>query len=242
MSRYQSAGGSAVSRAVERQMRNWELTRSQRLEVPPPKRKEVADFITISRPVGTGGIEVSTKLAERLNWPLFGREILDAMAGDDRLRRQVYDSMDERDVGWFEDAVRSLMHSEYRKNDYFHKLTETVLSLARQGHGVYLGRGVDLILPRDQGLRVRLVAPMAQRIERNARLERIDADKARAEIEQRQEERASFIRNRFNVDPADVTRFDLIINTGRFSADDAVEMILDARRRLHEGGAQRPVT
>lgn len=232
MSVFHSAGGSSLSKAVERQMRNWELSRAQRLEVPPPKRADVEDFVTISRPVGTGGVEVSTLLAERLAWPLFGREILDAMAGDDRLRRQVYDSMDERDLGWFEEAFRSLTQGDFVKNDYFRKLCETVLSLARQGHGVFLGRAADLILPSGKGLRVGLMAPMDYRVARIARLEGIDKDKAREEIERRQEERFAFVRSRFHVAPADPTRFDLIINTGRLSALQAVEMILDARKHI----------
>jgi len=232
MSVFHDAGGSSLSKAVERQMRNWELSRAQRLEVPPPKRADVEDFITVSRPVGTGGIEVTTLLAERLGWPLFGREILDAMAGDDRLRRQIYESMDERDLGWFEDAFRSLTQADFVKNDYFHKLCEAVLSLARQGHGVFLGRAADLILPRGKGLRVGLMAPMDYRVERIARIEGIDKDKARGEIERRQDERYAFVRNRFHVDPADPTRFDLVINTARFSSEQVVEMILDARERL----------
>lgn len=232
MSVFHDAGGSALAKAVERQVRNWELSRAQRLETPPPKRAEVEDFITISRPVGTGGIEVSTLLAERLGWPLFGREILDAMAGDDRIRRQIYDSMDERDLGWFEEAFRSLTQGQYVKNDYFHTLCETMLSLARQGHGVFLGRAADLILPQGKGLRVGFIAPMDYRIARIARLEGVDDDKAREEIERRQDERYAFVRHRFRIDPADPTRFDLVINTARFSSEQVVEMILDARKRL----------
>lgn len=226
------SGSHSAGSAVERQMRNWELMRSQRLDVPTPKRADVEEFFTISRQVGAGGAEVAALLAERLGWPIFDKEILDAMAGDDRLRRQVYDSMDERDLGWFEEALRSLMQSEFVKNDYFHKLSETVLSLARQGHGVYLGRGADLILPRNMGMRVRLVAPLEQRIERIAAIEKLDIEAARTEIERRQIERATFVRNRYRVEPNDPTRFDLIINVGRFTPAQTAEIILNASKRM----------
>jgi len=232
MTVFHFGGSGAAAKAVERQMRNWELARAQRLEVPAPKRAEVEDFIAVSRDVGAGGNEVAAMLSERLRWPVFDKEILDAMAGDDHLRRQVYDAMDERDMGWFEEAVRSLMHSEFVRNDYFHKLTQTVLSLARQGRGIYLGRGCDLILPRHMGFRVRLIAPFEHRIERFAASHGLTADEARVEIEQLEVDRDNFIRQRFRRDPGTWTRFDLIIDVSRFSPSQTVDVILQARETM----------
>jgi len=232
MTMFHFGGSGAIAKAVERQVRNWELARAQRLEVPAPKRAEVEDFIAVSRDVGAGGNEITALLSERLHWPVFDKEILDAMAGDDLLRRQVYDAMDERDMGWFEEAVRSLMHSEFVRNDYFHKLTQTVLSLARQGHGIYLGRGCDLILPRHMGFRVRLIAPLERRIERFSATHGLSAEAARSEIERREADRDHFISQRFHHDPGTWTRFDLIINVARFSPLQTVDVILDARETM----------
>jgi len=84
---------------VEKQMRNWELAKAQRLTVPEPRRAEVEDFIAISRSVGAGGNSVAVVLGEALGWPVFDKEILQTMAGDDAIRREIYASMDERDIG-----------------------------------------------------------------------------------------------------------------------------------------------
>ena len=108
-----------AAKLVERQMRNWELARAQRLSVPAPQREEVEDFIAISRNAGAQGKVVAAELGEKLGWPVFGREILDVMAGDDDLRRQIYASMDERDLSWYEETLRALMQPEFVKNDYF---------------------------------------------------------------------------------------------------------------------------
>ena len=137
----------AIARLVERQMRNWELGRDQRLDSTLPGTSRVEEFVCVSRQVGTAGEEVAQALGDRLGWPVFDREILDAMAGDDTVRRQIYESMDSRDLSWWEETLRSLMQSEFVRNDYFKKLTETLLSLARQGSCVFLGRGADLLLP-----------------------------------------------------------------------------------------------
>ena len=236
MSHIGSSRDTSVAKVLERQMRNWELARAQRRTVPQVQRPEVEEFIAVSRGVATGGGEVAAHVGEQLGWPIFDKEILDLMAGDDTLRRQLYTSMDERDLGWCEEALRSLMHHEFVKNDYFRRLTETVLSIARQGHAIFLGRGCDLILPRHIGFRVRLIAPIASCVAQYAHEHDLTKDAATDEIRRIEEDRNTFIRNRYNVDPGDPTRFDLTINMERFSPSEAVELILCARKDLGLAG------
>ncbi len=219
----------ALSRLVEKQLRNWEIGRTQRLTVPAARRREVEDFVCVSRIAGVDDRQVAVLLAERLGWPLFGRELLEAMAGDDRQRRQLYASMDERDLGWFEQTMGVLM-GRFVRNDYFHRLCETVLSLARQGSCVFLGRGVDLMLPGDRGFRVGLLAPLEQRIRACAEERGVNAAAARREVERLDQDRREFFRHHFHRDANDPLRHDLIVNLGRFTAAEAVELILQARR------------
>ena len=120
------------SQALERQMRNWELARQQRVERGEGGRPEVEDFITISRQVGLNAESIARELGARLGWPVFGRSLLEAMAGNDEVRRRVYRSMDERDLRWWQESLRSLLEQEFDVNDYFHRLSQTALSLARQ--------------------------------------------------------------------------------------------------------------
>ena len=230
MSTGRSSRDSASAKLVERQMRNWELARAQSLSVPAPQREEVEDFISLSRSVGTGGQEVATMLGQRLGWPVFDKEILGMMAGDDDLRRQVYASMDERDLSWYEENLRALMQPEFVKNDYFRCLTKAILSLARQGHGIFLGRGVDLILPQRVGFRVRLEARFETRVENFGKRRGLTPDQARAEVKRFEEEQAGFIRHHFGVDFADPTRYDLVVNLERLTPGQAVEMILSSRQ------------
>jgi len=220
-----------IGKLVERQMRNWELARSQRVVPPEPQRKEVEEFMAVSRAVGAGGAggaEIATALGERLGWPVFNKEILHAMADDDRIRTQLYDSMDERDLGWFEETFRALAQSEFTKNDYFHRLTHTILALARQGHAIFRGRAADLILPATHGLRVRLTAPRRACVEAYAEHHRIDPDRAREEVDRIETERADFVRRHFGIDPAEQSRHDLIINLQRLTPAQTIELILFA--------------
>ncbi|RMF79739.1 MAG: hypothetical protein D6744_08860, partial [Planctomycetota bacterium] len=93
-----------IDRLIEKQIRNWEIARAQRRQTPTEddSGQAVAPFVTISRMVGSGGTEIARRLGERLGWPVFDKDLLQKMAGDDRVRVRIYEAMDERDVGWID--------------------------------------------------------------------------------------------------------------------------------------------
>ncbi len=220
-----------VNRLIEQQLRNWELSRQQgRGTGTTPPRRAVREFIAVSRQVASGGSEVARLVGERLKWPVFDREILQAMAGDDAARERVYTAMDERDIGWLEEMMRWLVREEPHPQDYFKRLTRTVLSLARGGNALFLGRGADLILPRECGLRVRVVAPLEQRARTFVQRLNTTLSKAREEIERIDRERTEFVHSHFRAADGDDCRFDLVLNTGRLSTSDAAEIVLHAAR------------
>jgi cytidylate kinase len=157
---------------------------------------------------------------------VFNKEILHAMAADDPIRQRLYESMDERDLSWLEESLRSLGEGTFVKNDYFRRLTVTVLALARQGRAIFRGRAADLILPQNRGFRVRVTASRDSCIRSYAEHHGLDIEQARSEVERIERERAEFVRNHFGLDPAEQSRHDLIINLDRFTPDQAVELIM----------------
>ena len=221
-----------IEKIVDRQLRNWELRRTQRSHVDEARRPDVEDFIAISRQVGAGASEIASALATQLKWPRFDREILQAMAGDDATRRKIYESLDECDLGWWEEAFRSVTDPEFIRNDYFRRLVKTTLSLARQGSAVFVGRGADLMLPLHLGFRVRIVAPIAMRLQRFADRHGMDLKQAGDIVTRIDRERAEFVRHHFRVDINDPTRCDMTLNMEHFSIDQAVEAILAVRTAM----------
>jgi cytidylate kinase len=221
----------ATAKLIEQQLGKWELALKGRGQESVPGGEPVENFICISRMVGIDGHDIGILVGERLGWPVFGREILEAMAEDDAIRRRIYSRMDERDLTWWEESLRAVLDSDFVRNDYFKRLCETVLSLARQSRSVFVGRGADLILPTGQGLRVRLVAGLASRVRWYAAAAEIDPDKARRDVERVEKERAEFLHHRFGADASDPLRHDLVLNLDRWNTEDVVGMILDAYRR-----------
>jgi cytidylate kinase len=219
---------SELAKVVEKQLRNWEIDRAQNRQIPIDAEKPVADYVTISRAVGLPAYKVATLLHEKLGWPLFDRDILQVMAGNDEYRRRLYANMDGRDLGWLEGFVRGLALSRYERDDYFRRLTQTVLSIARQGRAIFVGRGTSFILPSHVGLKVRLTAPKDYCLESFARQKNLKPDQAARQAAQIEEDRAKFIRKHFYAEWDDPTMYDLVANMAHFSIEETVDLILSA--------------
>jgi len=217
-----------MSKVLERQVRNWELSRSQKLKSSRPKQAQVHDFITITNNVGAGGGEVADMLGQQLGWPVYDRQVLKQMALDDKTRTQIYQNVDERYIGLFEQTWRSLMQAEFRKNDYFPRLVRTILWLGCKGPAVFVGRSTDLILPWEKGLRIKVYTSLQRRIENFALQTGLSPKEAVKEVERIDMDRTSFIRNHFHMDVNDPSRFNLMINLERFTNAQAAGLILAA--------------
>lgn len=212
-----------TQRLVERQLRNWELARGS--GAPRRDARQVYDFITISRQMASGGADVAIRLGEQLGLAVFGKEVLQTMASDDAVRARLYEWVDERDASWLEQFLDYLLRGRFPPHDYFYRLTRTVLTIARGAPAIFVGRGADQILPRDHGLRVRVVAPFEQRVERYARREGLEREAAVVQVRRIDRERAEFIQRHFHRDINDPTRADLTINMEHLSTEAAVRVI-----------------
>lgn len=219
-----------ANRFVERQIRNWEIARQQAATTPRETGRQVEHFITISRAAGLPGNEIAAALNLRLGWPVFDREILLAMAGDKSWRQELYEAMDERDAGWLEEFLNGMSVSREGRDEYFRRLCETMLALARKGHAIFVGRAADLILPRDAGLRVRVTATREFCIRSWAAERGLTFEKAVREVEELEHERSRFIRHHFHIEASEQTRHDMILNMERFSATQSAEIIMTALR------------
>lgn len=215
---------------VEKQMRNWELSRSQEVGEGHPHDRAVFDYISISHSVGLPTAEIASRLGDQLGWPVFDRQILREMAGNDRHRERVYQWMDERDLSWVEEICLGLTENQFNRNDYFHNLIKTVLSIARRGSVIFVGHATDLILPRDSGLRVGVVATSGYCTKAHAKEQGVSLEQAAETISEFEQERIRFLRKHFHIDSNKPTRHDLIVNVERFSSDDVLTFIVSALR------------
>ncbi len=177
-------------------------------------------IITISREMGSGGIPIVQKTAEKLGYRLIDGEAIENIAPKYGLTREVLTQIDEKPPAFIEHLDRQI---ELGMN----RIQLIVLEQALQGDVIIYGRGgQDLLAGIDNVLRVRVIAPFELRVERWAEREWIDPDLAYTLVRKNDQQRAGFIKYYYDRDWDDPLHYDLVINTAKLSEETAVRQII----------------
>lgn len=223
--------GSVATGLVEYQMRFRELMeraagRGEEAVVAP---KTFGPYLTVSRECGSRGAEVAQKVGERLGWAVLDKELVNVLADQLKLEPRVLQLMDETRADWFSETLLNLFNSRLvLQHSYVALVGKAVALAAGAGRVVIVGRGANLILPPEGGLRVRVIAPRDFRIGAFADAEGIDRRLATKQVDEIDTNRREFVRRHFRCDPADSSLYDLVVNTGSFGIDGSAALILRA--------------
>ena len=168
-------------------------------------------------------------VGERLGWKVFDRNLLDCVAERFHLPRLMLDLVDETRSNWVYDVLGTWMDRKLVPHEkYVACLGRVVLSAARAGHAVFVGRGAQFLLPRKELLAVRLVASpryRTQEIMKHLGMNESDAQRYIAEVDQGRRE---FVDRFFHHDITDPHLYDMVINVERCGQTKAVSEILAA--------------
>lgn len=212
--------------------RFWRDEHAQRL---------VWDVVTISREVGSGGATVAKLVAQQLDFKLWDREILEAMA--QRLKSELHqvEKFDEAVPSQIDTILRATMERVPSSATYKRILRELLTEISEPGKVVILGRGAAYVLP--QALRVRVVAPIDERVARVSELEGLSERDARKMVQKIDKRRISYGHTHFRVDLDNPLLYDLVISTERTSLEHAAAQVICAvmqrRAALEEKAAPR---
>ncbi len=179
-------------------------------------------IITISREMGSGGIPIVNQVAEELGYTLIDGDVIRQAAESHDLTQEALKQIDEKPPAFVENLDRQI---ELNMN----RIQLIVLEQALQGDVVIYGRGGQDLLPEITSvLRVRVIAPFEERVERWAQREWIDPDLARSLVRKSDQQRAGFIKYYFNRNWTNPIEYDMVINTSRISTDMATQLIIEA--------------
>lgn len=216
---------------VERQLRNWELAREQGRKNKAAEEPPIKFYLTISREIGSGAEEIADKIAIRTGFQKYDKELLDHMVTQSDLRRQLYETLDDRTVGWIESVISAISFGPtVDSEEYFHRLCHAVLAICHNTHAIILGRGANSILPRQFGMAIRLVAPLEFRQRHYASAHGLDLKTALKQLRGIEKQQSQFIENYFGRFAYDPRRFDMVINVSQYDQDRLVEMIVKAMK------------
>lgn len=216
--------------SIEHRQQHWSR-RSQELATHASKTHLAT--LALTREAGTPGTSVAREVGARLDWPVYDHELVELIAKETGLRTSLLDSVDERHRPWLLECFETLGSARrVSESGYAVHVLETVVALGTHGHCVIVGRGAAHILPSFSTLRVRLVAPLEDRIANAARQQNLSREDAARWVQETDRDRTEFVKSHFFKDPTDSRHYDLVLNTSRWSVPDSADLIVHALHQL----------
>ena len=196
-------------------------------------------LITIGRQHGRGGTEVAEILAEKLNVWYYNREILYMAAdkiGFDSFDEESMKELNYRKSSKYMEGLSVMMGTPGHipvYNKMYKEQGKIIQKLAGYGSGVFLGRCADYILKDFENVySVFLYADDEYRLKRLAKAE--GREVTLEEMRKEDKTRESYYNYYTGQEWGDVRNYDLALNMGKTTAEDAADMILsyiEKRRR-----------
>jgi len=198
---------------------------------------QAGPVITISRMTGCDGREVAASLVSRLNikyntskWRWIDKDIIYHAAHELRTDTQrvetYYQGLSMNEMS---EMIMAFSGSFVTDSSVKKAIREVVLTMAREGHAVIIGRGGVSITQNIPGaLHVRLVAPLPWRVENVKKKKGMLAEKAEKYVAETDEKRSKLITEFLDRKPVSLDAlFDVTLNRSSFSIDQLSELLLE---------------
>ncbi len=221
-----AAQRSELEALLERQQRRWAIGGGEGM--PQPRGPVVA----MSRLPQAGGRALANRVAAWLDYGLFGRAEIDAIAANWALRGRLADGLGVEEQRRVEErAEREVRCTDAGRASPTLRAAEVVSLLAERGMAVLLGRGATALVPPERALRVLVVAPLETRLARASESRGVAREEANEILKEEETVRSAFLRDCFGREMGQPTDYDLILNTEWLSVDAGAALVVDALRR-----------
>jgi len=179
---------------------------------------DVIPTICISRKLGIGAREIASMVADRMDYTVVDRELLNYIASQVDLKEKTVALFDERYPGKLQELLAITFGKKgFVENDYVRYLFRAVFAFVNLQPTIFVGRGTHFILPRDKVLAVRIIGSKSYRVKRLADSMEISKKEAEKQIKQADDEQRAFFKRVFNKSSAHASEFDLVVNCDHFS-------------------------
>lgn len=198
---------------------------------------QTGPVITISRLTGCDGREVAAALVAQLNlrhntnkWKWIDKDIIyhaaHELKTDTNRVETYYQGMTMNDMS---EMIMAFSGTFVSDSSVKKAIKEVVLSIAREGHAVIIGRGgVAITHDMTNALHIRLVAPLYWRVENVMRKKGMIIEKAEEYVVETDEKRNKMIVSFLDKKPLSIDYlFDSTLNRSSFSIDQLSALILD---------------
>lgn len=193
-------------------------------------------IITVARQFGSGGREIAKTLADELGIDFYDKELISMAAKESGMSPEVFEKIDEQ-------ATNSLLYSlsmglynfgngfsamgDLPVNDKLYIIQHKMIKkLADKGPCVILGRCGDYVLKDyDNVVSIFINADMEYRKEHAIKYHNVDKRRAEQVVNKADKNRANYYSFYSGQKWGQAQNYDLCINSGRMTRDDAVSVI-----------------
>ena len=199
---------------------------------------------TIGREFGSGGKDIGTALAKRLNIKCYDKELLDEASKESGFCEEMLENHDEKPTSSF---LYSLVMDTYSFGGYSsapfldmplnHKVFlaqfDTIKKIAEKESCVIVGRCADYALADNPNcINIFIHADMDYRSQKIAKKMKMTPNKARDLIHKNDKRRASYYNYYTSKKWGDSRGYDLTLDSGRIGVEGCVDIILAFRESL----------
>ncbi len=208
--------------------------------------------ITISRQYGSGGDAIGKHVCEALGYSYFDKNLMARVATEAGISESDIVDLPEHTYkmrGFFDKLFgrrrsaaeawtapkdqQALLVAALDEARSVNLIKDTILEAHKHDNVVIVGRGGQAILREQPGvLHVRIIAPLGARVLRVQSAENVSLDEATTRVNRRDEAAAAYLERFFDIDWDNPLLYHLIINTGKWETEDAVQIILNALAHL----------
>ena len=205
-------------------------------------------IITVEREYGSGGAAIAEKLANRLGWKLWDRNLTEEIARVAKVKHEAACRCDERVDPLLRRLFRVYARGSYERTlpvtdtQYFNAdtmvkmLHKVIEDAASHGNCVIVGRGSPYILRnRPDAFHVFIYAPVEEKLRRLRAIGQPEKE-ARQLIEEVDSERAAFIRHYFGKEWPYRPLYNMMINS-QFGDEHVIDSILQNIAALEKAPA-----
>lgn len=209
----------SIEQIVDEQVKKWGFDHKER-----PAQTTAVSMVTVSRDPGSGGKLIAKGIAECLKFDLFHQEVIHEMAQSAKVSSRVLESLDEKGISMLDDWISAVVHKRHLwPDEYLQHLLKVIGTIGKHGNAVLVGRGANFVLPRESTFRLRVIAPKSFRARKVAEEYDIPVKDAERRILKTESDRRAFIRKYYHADIEDPKLYDLVINTGTLSIEEAID-------------------
>jgi len=221
---------------VDEQVKRWLAEQEKRKAQPRVTPEPPRPLVTISREAGANGTSLGRIVAKKLGFELWDQEIVHRVAQEKGAPEALFAAVDERARSRIVDLLAGILMGDVgTETEYLASLGRVFHSIAEHGSAVIVGRGAHFVLGPGEALRVRVVAPLEDRVRVIAGTRRMADREARAEVERIDHERVAFNRHHYGRNVADPAFYDVVVNTGSFQLESAADVVVAAYRAKFPG-------